>query len=80
MGKDEIAGYLVSGAWAAITIEGSNFQVEGGRVLFNCKIYSNEALLGAGSISSNSACVIVVDENLITFVGDQAEELLYLVE
>jgi len=37
-------------------------------------------LLGSGSVSSNSACVIVVTDNLISFVGDQAEALLYLVD
>lgn len=78
VGKEEISAYLVSDAWAAITIEATNFQLEDGRVLFNCKIFSNGALLGSGTISSNSACVIVVEDDLITFVGDQAEALLYL--
>lgn len=80
VGKDEIQAYLASDAWSAITIDGSDFQIEGNRVLFNCKIRSSGSLLGSGSITSNSACVIVVEENLITFVGDQAEALLYLGE
>jgi hypothetical protein len=78
VGKTEIQAYLVSDAWKAITIEGTNYQFQDGRVLFNCKIYSGGALLGSGSVSSNSACVIVVTDNLISFVGDQAEALLYL--
>jgi hypothetical protein len=78
IGKNEITDYLVSDAWAAITIEGSNFQIEGNQILFNCKIFSNGALLGSGSITSNSACLIVVENNLVTFVGDQAEALLFL--
>jgi len=78
VGKGEVTAYLASDTWAAITIEGSNFQVEGSRILFNCKIYSNGALLGSGTISSNSACMIVVEDDLISFVGDQAEALLYL--
>ena len=78
VGKAEIQTYLVSDAWKAITIEGSNYQIQDGKVLFNCKIYSGGALLGSGSVSSNSACVIVVSDNLISFVGDQAEALLYL--
>lgn len=47
IGKEEIQAYLLSDAWAAITIEGSNYQIQDGRVLFNCKIYSNGALLGS---------------------------------
>jgi hypothetical protein len=78
VGKEEVTAYLVSDAWVAITIEGSNFQVEGNRVLFNCKIFSNGALLGSGTISSNSACLLVVENDLITFIGDQAEALLFL--
>lgn len=78
VGKAEIQAYLVSDAWKAITIEGSDFQLQDGQVLFKCKIYSGTALLGSGSITSNSACVIVVKDNLITFIGDQAEALLYL--
>ncbi len=80
VGKAEIQSYLASDAWKAITIEGSKFQVEDGHVLFNCKIYSGGALLGSGTISSNSACVIVVENDQITFVGDQAEALLFLSE
>jgi hypothetical protein len=78
IGKDEITDYLVSDAWAAITIEGSNFQIDGNQILFNCRILSNGALLGSGSITSNSACLIVVENDLVTFVGDQAEALLFL--
>ena len=80
IGKTEIQAYLISDAWKAITIEGSNYQIQNGQILFNCKIYSGGALLGSGSVSSNSACVIVVTDNLISFVGDQAEALLYLVD
>jgi hypothetical protein len=80
IGEAEIQAYLISDAWKAITIEGSNYQIQNGQILFNCKIYSGGALLGAGSVSSNSACVIVVTDNLISFVGDQAEALLYLVD
>jgi hypothetical protein len=80
IGKAEIQAYLISDAWKAITIEGSNYQIQNGQILFNCKIYSGSALLGSGSVSSNSACLIVVTDNLISFVGDQAEALLYLVD
>lgn len=77
IGAQAIGDYLVSEQWQGITVEGSNFSEENGRVVYNCKIYSGGHLLASGSTTSNSACVVVAEEGKIVFVGDQAEELLY---
>lgn len=75
-GKDAILAYIQGEEWGGVTVEGSKYEEENGRVIFSCKFYSGTVLLGSGSKTSNSACVIIVENGFIVFIGDQANETL----
>lgn len=79
-GKEAILEFLRSSEWEGITVEPAKFDAEGGHVAYNCKIYSGGGLLASGSTTSSSGCVIIFENDLIVFVGDQAQEMLYFAQ
>lgn len=76
-GKAAIVEFLRSSEWEGIIVEPTKYDADGGHVAYNCKIYSGGGLLASGSTTSSSGCVIIVEGDLIVFIGDQAQELLY---
>jgi hypothetical protein len=77
VGKEAVRTYWEGDSWKAVTVDGSEFAAQEGEVLYTCKIYAKDVLVGSGSALSNNACVIVVKDGMIIFIGDQSTELLY---